>query len=570
MASIGDVLDVINSDVNIMQNLINDTINMIGGDIGQLQRTSTSRYQGADSTAGSPSNYTTKLFGAPFQLLDSVDKRFKNFNSDVGSEYLKNFLLNSPILYIQPGIPHYTGGESGESVLSNLYKDTASGNLKWWQSLLTSLFQKKIFDGDNLQKRMFELKERYFDYMKCVNYMCRSVAVYMELTKSNTQFPNFTFTTNNKPEAFETMRWENYRMMKTDYVPTPRQIVGLYLRTNTIGSTIINLLSDPATIAETLLNETSNNELLSAFDMILQDSNATMFDVYSTIPKTVQFMVEPVSFEESISNHTEPSAIESMIDSISSTIGSEIAFIRGSEIDSGILDELAGIIGGGVSSASQAIGEVIEVPAGGFAGSLFRGAINSVKGQKMIYPDIYKSSKSSMDYNFTVTLTSPYGDMYNYYMNIVVPLLHLIALVAPRMTSSNSIASPFLVRAYIPGMCTCDLGIIENMSITKNPTGKHVSINGYPLTIKVSFTIKELYNALAISPGDNPVSFLFNETLNDYLCNLAAMIPSLETHARVRTNLLQQVGNYFDEWSQNNLFEGAVDWANDLYNFYDS
>ena len=79
-----------------------------------------------------------------------------------------------------------------------------------------------------------------------------------------------------------------------------------------------------------------------------------------------------------------------------------------------------------------------------------------------------------MNYSFTINLSSPYGDVYNYYMNIVVPLMHLIALAAPRMVSANSVASPFLVQAFIPGMCTCQLGIIQSLSIEKNPSGKRV------------------------------------------------------------------------------------------------
>ena len=153
----------------------------------------------------------------------------------------------------------------------------------------------------------------------------------------------------------------------------------------------------------------------------------------------------------------------------------------------------------------------------------------------MIYPEIYKSSNSAMNYNFSVVLTTPYGDPYNYYMDILVPLMHLIGLVAPRMVTANTVASPYLVQAYLPGQCTCQLGIIQNMTITKNPNSSKVSVNGFPLEVKVTFTIKELYNALSISPANDPASFLFNETLNDYMANLAGLIPSVDTYTKQRT-----------------------------------
>jgi len=131
--------------------------------------------------------------------------------------------------------------------------------------------------------------------------------------------------------------------------------------------------------------------------------------------------------------------------------------------------------------------------------NLFSGAIGSLKGQKMIYPKIYKSSTSrGMNSEYTVTLTTPYGDIYNYFMNIIVPLLHLIALASPRLVTANTTASPYLVQSWIPGQTTCHLGIIKEMTISKNPNGKRVSVNGFPLEVKVTFIIEDLYNSMTI------------------------------------------------------------------------
>ena len=130
-------------------------------------------------------------------------------------------------------------------------------------------------------------------------------------------------------------------------------------------------------------------------------------------------------------------------------------------------------------------------------------------------------------------------------MNIVVPLMHLIALAAPRLVSANSVASPFLVQAFIPGMCTCQLGIVQSLRIEKNPSQKHVSVNGYPLDIKVEMQIEELYNAMSISPANDPASFLFNETLNDYMANLAGLQPSVDTYTKQRQVAFQGLEEYF-------------------------
>ena len=87
------------------------------------------------------------------------------------------------------------------------------------------------------------------------------------------------------------------------------------------------------------------------------------------------------------------------------------------------------------------------------------------------------------------------------------------------------------------------------MSIKKNGNNsKHVSAQGYPLDVTVTFDIEELYNSLSISPANDPASFLFNETLNDYMSNLAGLQPAAETYTRQRNMMLQNLETYFTGW----------------------
>jgi hypothetical protein len=270
----------------------------------------------------------------------------------------------------------------------------------------------------------------------------------------------------------------------------------------------------------------------TASEAFTEALNTSIVDVLVDKVCSVLFMVQPTSFEESLSNETAPSAIESTIDK-ATDLGSEIAFITGSNSLGGLagntIEGITNVLGDTVESAGQFLSGLVEPLTGGFVTNLFSGAMRSIKGQKMIYPKIYKSSNSSMDYSFTIKLSTPYGDPYNYYMNIIVPLMHLIALAAPRMMTSNSIASPYLVQAFIPGMCTCQMGIVTSLNITKNPDSNKVSVDGFPLDITVKVNIEELYNALSISPSNDPASFLFNETLNDYIANLGGLQPSVDT-----------------------------------------
>jgi hypothetical protein len=526
------------------------------------------------SNGGLLKGMTTRLFGAPFQLLDSVDHRFPNINTNVGNEYLRNFLLNSPILYIHPGLPRYTGGDDSE--FGKTIMDMFNGNMGGSRLLLGLAKSLPFASGSKLQRRMFGFKQTYMEYMSYVNYMCRSAAIYLGLTdvidnssahKNQVSGKNGAFISQKaagsspKYTPFSEIKWENYRFLGGYAQSTSERLKDITGALGNKGKELLSGFFGIGTDSQGNSSIVKNDSNIAAFSD-LADKNKTINETKDNQLTSVAFMVEPCAFTESISNTTSASIIESTIDGLDQGVGSEIAFITGSNVDAGVLGQLTSFLGNTVADASSAIAKVVQPVTGGFTTNLFNGALNSLKGQKMIYPDIYRSSQSAMDYEFDVTLTTPYGDPYNYYMNILVPLLHLIALAAPRMVSANSTTSPFLVQAYIPGMCTCQLGIISDMTITKNPTSNHVSVDGFPLTVKVHFTIKELYNSMAISPANDPVSFLFNETLNDYLVNLEGLVPSMATYETKQEALFKNLSSFFTPDSLiNSALSGTMEWV---------
>lgn len=566
-----------------------DIINTLGQELSALEGI---HGQHPETAAGLSSNsrksflgeYTNRLFGAPYQLLDSVDRRFPSINSRLGNEYLRNFILNSPILYIKPGMPHYTGADDTNGLIEFIQTtyidkvvDKGGGNIG---TLLTRLGSSIIFGkGARLQKRLFGFRETYYDYMQHVNYMCRSAAVFLGLTEG-VSFPNGTFVSGDKFEEFSNMKWENYRLMSNSKVLDPWDYMNELVGSTGVGVVLTSLRETGGNILEgalNLINPTDGKGFLDAWDGSITNmsdawnkaSNETMADHLIDKISSVQFMVEPVQFSESLSNTTENSIIESSIDAISTGVGSEIAFITGSHVDLGIINGLTDFLSSGMDTLAGFLGKISEPVTGGFMSSVFSGGYQSIKGQKMIYPKIYKSSDSHMNYEFKVKLTTPYGDIYNYYMNIIVPLLHLIALASPRMVTSNTTTSPFIIQAYIPGMCTCQLGIISQMEIRKNPTGKHVSVNGFPLTVEVTFTIEELYNSMSISPANDPASFLFNETLNDYLANLSGIMPSIDTYTTQRQTMFKNLDEYLSMNSfKNEIAQTVIEKAEGAINPY--
>jgi hypothetical protein len=410
------------------------------------------------------------------------------------------------------------------------------------------------------------------------------MATFLNLTDTS-RFPTGTFTSTSDPQdygwqEFSSIKWENYRMMADSVVKSPWDYLKDLVGSNTVGSAAIatlqgGLSSALLVVTTATVNLVDNIKSSSSVTQFLDNFKAsTSGSISSNIQHkitAVEFVVEPVAFDESYTNQTKESTIASSINSIRDSVGSEIGFITNAAADDSIIAQAAEFLGGGLESIATSLSDLVQPATGGFVSNLFSGALASIKGQKMIYPKIYDYSQSSMNYQFTVNLTSPYGDAYNYYMNIVVPMMHLLALACPRLVTSNSTASPYLVQAYIPGMCTCNMGMIQSMQITKNKDSNHVSVNGFPLDVKVTFTIEELYNAMSISPGNDPASFLFNDTLNDYLCNAAGLIPSIDTYSRQRKAAFNALAEYFESGEYLNDYvsetvEEIEDTANPFYN----
>lgn len=601
--------------------------NILGQELIDLERTTgqdPETGQNITTNTSYVTKYTNRIFGAPYQFLDSVDRRFPSVNKHLGNEYLRNMILKGPILHIKPGVPKYTGGTDGTSIFNGIkeiyFNTSADDGMTFTESLLSTLAKSTIFGkGSKLQKRMFGFREQFNQYMSYANYMCRSMAIFLQLTSGDNSFPPGCFTqTGGKLQPFETMKWENYRMLDGatplsafdqlkkmggatvlgatlasgvdvaqhlagsayDVVMavlngeevSPETAAEAYSEVITSGSMVEDIINAATSVGNAIGNTVNNavSGIASTFgsddntlgeDIAENYSNAidtSLTDVMCDKITSVMFMVEPVAYEESIRNTTANSAIEDTLDGISNAIGQEIAFITGSNADVGVVGGITNFLGNTLSSAAEFLTGLVEPVAGGFTTNLIHGALQSIKGQKMIYPKIFQKSESSMNYQFTIRLVSPYGDTYNYYMNIIVPLMHLIALAGPRMVTANTVSSPFLVQAFIPGMCTCQMGIISQLEITKNKSLHAVNVNGFPLEVEINLTIEELYNALSISPGNDPASFLFNETLNDYMANLAGLQPSVDTYTQQRQVMLAGLGNFFTSGEMINDFADSL------------
>lgn len=244
--------------------------------------------------------------------------------------------------------------------------------------------------------------------------------------------------------------------------------------------------------------------------------------------KSVPFYLESeTSISESFSNSTTQSMISSAVNSISD-MGRELNFLlgygaAGTGIDNvlndadiqqnvqNVQDMVKGLLGSGGNFISNLANHLTTVAAGG----------------KLMFPEIWADSQFSRSYSCELKFISPDPSPLSIYLNILVPLFHLIGLVAPQCIDGNpnGYANPFIIRAVYKGFFNIDMGIITDMSITKGAEGQWTP-DGLPMSLNVSMSLKDLYNAMALTPT-TLTNFAFdtvsNTALMDYIANLCGI-----------------------------------------------
>lgn len=205
----------------------------------------------------------------------------------------------------------------------------------------------------------------------------------------------------------------------------------------------------------------------------------------------------------------------------------------------------------------------------GILNKLLSGTSSMIKGENMIFPQIYQSSEYSKSYSITVDLRTPYGSKLSYYLNIVVPLMHLLCLAIPKQTTANTYGSPFLVKVYYPGVFTCNLGIVQSIQIDKNVTGDSWTVDGFPNHVKVTLNIIDLYSDLSMSKSGDITLFLSNSSLIEYLatnCGVNLITPQLKNRVEVFRSVISQAfdTDVIKESVTEAIFGGVSDWVNKL------
>ena len=468
---------------------------------------------------------TTRLFGMPFQFPKHIDNRIPNVSELLGRKYIENIVLTAPILTIVPGKPVYLPGAKNKTGTSQALISAANGSFSELAALGKSLSADKL--------RYFDFEQDYHTYIKYVNVLCRVAAGFLEL--GDTKLDG---------TPLSKYDWKQYRFTGTEYVSAADNISGA------IQTAASNIVGKAVNGVKNLVNKAQGKEGNSKYEakVFFDNGEQSAMDKLESLMKStnyVQFYIDPSSnIGESASNATSQSKLEGIFDTAGDFM-KELSFVvNAGGGDAAALQNFA------QSSSGALADQVNKISNGGITGFFSRilsSASNILGGQNMIIPEIYQSSDFGKSYNITLDFRSPYNDIYSFYMNILVPVLHIIALVCPKQASANTYSSPFLIKAFLPGVGNCNLGIVESISIEK----EGCNVDGLPTSIKVSLGIKDLYSELMITPSNEPLLFLSNSSLIDYLatsCGLDMTKPQLSNKIEYLTGVL---GSSFEDIPEN-------------------
>lgn len=279
---------------------------------------------------------------------------------------------------------------------------------------------------------------------------------------------------------------------------------------------------------------------------------------------------------ESFSNGTTESMLASKVNPMSD-LSREINFLMG--YGSNMLGkDISPLEQKDINENMQNVNDVINKLIGksNMIKNLSGNIITVASGGKLIFPEIWSDSTFSRSYDINIKLTTPDCDKLSWYFNICVPVLHLVALVAPRGIDKNAAGyiNPFLVRGYYKGLFNCDMGIITNMTINKGAEGAWTK-EGLPTTVDVNFTLKDLYDIMSISNGVKGGIFssdaLKNTALMDYIANFCGININKPEVGRQLDIWFTQITNRIPDAIKKNIW-GSIEqnMQNGIMNIYNT
>lgn len=463
------------------------------------------------------------IFGMPYQFLPTTDCRVSDNYSDnleiAGYEFAEKILSRLPLLYITPGNTTFMGGsrENARTALMSQITSKINGDDSDNNAMLESSLEAMLGEYNG---KLYTIMPAYKEYFSYVNPLCRAGAIFLDIASSTLDEPVFG---NNLIDAnsltFENLNWgvnegQAYEIWKEEE--------------NTLAEGIEEESTDTE-VTEDNTTETEESKFKEDYSEYFkkdEDDKGNIKDFQQALyyGNAVAFYINSdSSFQDSFGNETTESSLSSTINGLSDK-AREIQFLLGTA--SQAVGEAFDKVDGTLSDIKSQINSIVDKVAGG--NSIFTTIANSVKtivsGGRMIFPQIWSNSTFSKSYSISIKLTTPNTDKVSWWLNIYVPLCHLMAFVLPRAEYINSYTTPFIVKAFYKGMFNIDMGIITEMTFNKGKEGSWTK-DGLPTVVDVNFSIQDLYTGMGMTSTKSMFKgkTLQNVAEMDYVANLCGI-----------------------------------------------
>lgn len=406
------------------------------------------------------------VHGVPYQFMHTADNPLDNAIM-FGRKYTERIIMNMPLLIMSPGEPDFLPNYSKKQRMSLAQKLVSGSDVS--ANTINNLLSGK-------GGRYYTFTFKYGLYYKYVNSMLRYCSVALGISK---------------------VKHSIARTGDTGYFTRVK---------------VVNKPPKGASYTKPL-GEFKWQKVITA--------NSKWKSFFNSAEYVTFYLDSETSISESFSTSTTTSGLQSTMDSISGTVR-EFQFLAGPIAGK----KINAMDPEGFKSGQAQVKKIVKKYLGkGAANSKFFGNLNEAfqtigRGGRLAFPEIWEDTEFTKSYDVSMKLRTPDGDKISWFLNICVPLIHILAMAAPRSLDNNSYRSPFLVRAYYKGIFNCDMGIITSLNITKGKDGAW-SIDGLPTEVDIQMSLKDLYSLLTITSADDQgLKALFKNTcLLDYLSN---------------------------------------------------
>ena len=377
------------------------------------------------------------IMGAPFTFNDISDPLNRTITN--------TFVKDAKFLSLTPGLPQYNGSRYlATSKKKDILRQTESFN-DMMDYLIKNGVDKSNMDKD---KRFYTFKTSFGKYYSYLETMLNALWIKLGLG-SNTEEGTFNLMT----------FFENGFSTDDKAEPKAQYCSALGFFVNPVGTVSENISNEKSGHGNDLASRSNGNS--DNYQKINYLSGMGTGGINKNLARTGLIAVNAVS-----------------------TLRSDIAenttsLVKGWKAGKNILTKalLAGF---------GAIVDVARVSLDTDLGSIAQ-SYAVTNGMKVMYPELWADGSYSKSMTFDFNFVSPYGDPLSIFKYVYVPFCCLLCLTLPRQADDNGYVSPFFVRADMPGVITCDLGFISNMSYTKGGGSGLFTKDGLPRAISGSF-----------------------------------------------------------------------------------